>query len=108
LLPEGNAHQATIAFCEGWVSSAKCRTDGTEVGGSSLVLAGYDHRIQWSCNILKPVPVGLELLLLLLIVGGSLLFFQVLKTNSFASRVVYKQPIQLWVVVVVLKIAPPS
>jgi hypothetical protein len=34
LFPEGNAQQATIAFCEGWVTSAKRRTDGSEAGGS--------------------------------------------------------------------------
>ena len=58
------------------------------LAGSSLVLAGYDHRIQWSRTVLKPVPVGLELLSLLFIAGGHVLFFRVLKANSFAASVI--------------------
>ena len=58
------------------------------LGASSLVLAGYDHRFQWSRTVLKPVPFWLELLSLLFIAGGHILFFQVVKTNSFAASVI--------------------
>ena len=58
------------------------------LAGLSLVLAGYDHRIQWSSAVLKPVPLGLELLSLLFIGGGHILFFQVVKANGFAASVI--------------------
>ena len=58
------------------------------LAGSSLVLAGYDHRIQWSSAVLKPVPLGLEVLSLLFIAAGHVLFFQVAKANGFAASVI--------------------
>ena len=58
------------------------------LAASSLVLAGYDRRVQWSSALLKSVPLGLEVLSLLFIAGGHILFFQVVKTNSFAASVI--------------------
>jgi protein-S-isoprenylcysteine O-methyltransferase Ste14 len=58
------------------------------LGATSFLLAGYDHRVGWSRMALASVPVWLELLSLSAIVAGHVLFFYVMKANSFAASVI--------------------
>jgi protein-S-isoprenylcysteine O-methyltransferase Ste14 len=58
------------------------------LGATSLFLAGYDHRVGWSRVFLASVPVWLELLSLLAILASHVLFFYVMKANSFAASVI--------------------
>jgi protein-S-isoprenylcysteine O-methyltransferase Ste14 len=55
---------------------------------ASFLLVGYDHRVGWSASHLAPVPLWLELLSLVGIAAAYLLFFQVMKANSFAASVI--------------------
>lgn len=50
---------------------------------SAFVIAGFDHRFEWSA-----VPVSLEIISSGIVLSGYLLFFKVMRQNSYASRVV--------------------
>jgi len=54
----------------------------------SIVLSGYDYQFGWSRTFPGPVPLWLTLLALLLVLGGHVLFFQVLKANRFAASII--------------------
>jgi len=55
---------------------------------ATFVLAGYDHRIAWSRISFASVPLWLQLLSLMGVAIGYALYFQVMKTNSFAASVI--------------------
>jgi protein-S-isoprenylcysteine O-methyltransferase Ste14 len=58
------------------------------LAATSILLAGYDHRVGWSRVSLASVPVWLEFLSLSAILAGHVLFFHVMKANSFAAGVI--------------------
>ena len=53
---------------------------------SGLILSGLDYRFKWS-----GVPLFLELSAAILVLSGYIMFFVVLRQNSYASRVVEVQ-----------------
>jgi protein-S-isoprenylcysteine O-methyltransferase Ste14 len=50
---------------------------------SAFIIAGLDYRFEWSA-----VPVPLEILSALIVLIGYILFYMVMRQNSYASRVV--------------------
>ena len=50
---------------------------------SAFIIAGFDYRFGWSA-----VPVPLEILSALIVFIGYILFYMVMRQNSYASRVV--------------------
>jgi hypothetical protein len=77
------------------------------LGATSFLLAGYDHRVGWSRMALASVPVWLELLSLSAIVAGHVLFFYVMKANSFAASVIRVEACQT-VITGALSVGSPS
>lgn len=58
------------------------------LGAASTVVAGLDHRFGWSASFYRPVPLWLELAAMLTVLGGYILYFEVLKANRFAASVI--------------------
>ena len=50
---------------------------------SAFIIAGFDYRFEWSA-----VPILLEILSALIVLIGYILFYMVMRQNSYASRVV--------------------
>lgn len=58
------------------------------VAGASFIVAGRDHRLGYSVVLCGGVPLWLECLSFLLVVCGQVLFFQVMKANSYGAAVI--------------------
>ena len=58
------------------------------LGAASTIVAALDHRFGWSVSLFRPVPLWLEVAAFLAVLGGYILYFEVLKANRFAASVI--------------------